>query len=139
MNKSDYNMFMMDMAYTVSCNSKDSHRKVGAIIVQGESIIGYGWNGTPSGYWTNNCKHGNGVTRDEVVHAEMNAIAKAAASTVSTKGAIMYTTTLPCVQCAKMIVQCGIERVYYSEDYNKCQKGLTLLDQCDIPLIKLED
>lgn len=118
--------------------SKDPHRQVGCVISKGNNILSYGWNGTPHFYYTNECKDPEGKTRDEVVHAEANAIAKAACSTESTQYAIMYSTTVPCVECAKLIIQSGINTVYYAEEYNKCTKGKALLLNCSIKLEKLE-
>ena len=139
MRKSDFNKFMMKMAYTVASNSEDPDRQVGAVITKDEHIIAYGWNGTPSNYYTNICKESDGTTKREVVHAEINAIAKAASSTISTKGATIYSTTIPCIECAKAIIQSGIRTVFYTEDYNKCILGMKLLKDCHVNLIKLED
>ena len=112
--------------------------QVGAVIVRDNRIISIGYNGMPSG-WDNNCEYEIGAsvkptlkTRPEVIHAESNAITKVAASTEQTKGAVLYTTHAPCVDCAKLIHQCGIERVVYGEDYPKGTEGLTFLDKCGI-------
>lgn len=112
--------------------------KVGAVIVRDNRIISIGYNGMPSG-WDNNCEDEIGAyvkptlkTKPEVIHAESNAITKVAASTEQTKGAVLYTTHAPCVDCAKLIHQCGIERVVYGEDYPKGTEGLTFLDKCGI-------
>ena len=128
---------MMDMAYRVAQRSTDTHRKVGCLVLKNNNIVAMGWNGTPSGYHTNECKDENERTRPEVVHAEMNAIAKAARSPVSIEGGTMYSTTIPCVECAKLIIQSGIKTVYYVEGYNKCQRGEALLIACGVELIKL--
>ena len=96
-----------------------------------------GFNGTPSGYHTNNCKDIEGKTLPEVVHAEVNAIAKAAKSTISTEDSIMYVTTAPCVECAKLIIQAGIRIVFYWEGW-KDEVGSELLRACGVQLIKLE-
>jgi len=130
---------LMDIASVIADRSRDPHRQVGAIIALDDHIISYGWNGTPSGYHTNNCKDLQGNTLPQVVHAEANAIAKAARSTISCEGASMYSTTIPCIECAKLIAQSGIDYVYYMEDYNKCQLGRELLLDLDIKLIKLKD
>jgi len=127
----------MELAFTTADNSKDPHTKVGAVIAKGDQIISYGWNGTPYGFYTNQCKDNLENTLPEVVHAEANAIAKAAASTASTKGASIYSTTVPCLECAKLIIQSGIKEVYYVNEYNKCTKGKNLLEDSKIKLIKL--
>ena len=129
---------MMEIAYRISLRSTDPHRKVGAVIVKGNNIISYGWNGTPTKYFTNKCKDKFEKTLPQVVHAEANAIAKAAMSNESTRFAAIYSTTIPCIECAKLIIQAGITYVFYAEDYNKCQLGKDLLKDCNIKLIQIE-
>ena len=136
MKQKSYIDFMMNMAYVVANNSLDPHKKVGAVIANKQDVIAYGWNGTPYGYPINDCKDDNEKTLPEVVHAEINAIAKAAATTHSTRDAAMFTTTIPCVECAKAIIQAGITAVVYKEEENKCQKGSDLLLKCGVLLIK---
>lgn len=57
------------------------------------------------------------VTKDEVLHAESNAIAKVSGSTESSDGATLFVTTAPCIHCAKMIFQSGIKNVFYRDTY----------------------
>ena len=128
MNKYATDQMYLEMAYVAARQSHDPHKKVGAIIVKGNQILAYGFNGTPTNYPNNECKDEEGKTFSHVVHAEINAIAKAAEHGVSTKGATLYSTTVPCIECAKIILQCGITRVIYVEDYNKCEEGKTLLE-----------
>ena len=71
------------------------------------------------------------VTKREVLHAESNALAKVSRSTLSSEGADMYITTCPCFDCAKLIVQAGIKRVFYSEDYRD-MSGIELLEKAGI-------
>lgn len=66
------------------------------------------------------------VTREECLHAEANALAKVARSTQSTIGSTMYTSLSPCVQCAKLMIQCGVARVVCGEVYRKTD-GIDLL------------
>jgi dCMP deaminase len=70
-------------------------------------------------------------TKREVLHAESNAITKLAKSTMTSNDADLYTTTAPCFQCAKLIIQAGIKRVYYSEDYRD-MSGVELLEKANI-------
>jgi dCMP deaminase len=134
----EHNRMLMEISYRISLRSTDPHRKVGAVIARGTNIISYGWNGTPTGF-PNNCKDNTtGRTLPIVIHAEANAIAKAAQSTETTKFAAMYSTTVPCIECAKLIIQSGITTVFYAENYNKCNLGKELLQDCNIKLIKLE-
>jgi dCMP deaminase len=100
-------------------------KKVGAVIVRDDRILSIGYNGTPAG-WDNCCEElssspGTGtrlVTKPEVLHAETNAIAKLAASTESGKGAALFIYPCsPCMECAKLIYQSGINEVYFTEQY----------------------
>ena len=96
----------------------------------------------PSG-WDNNCEdemisgntgYGRKLkTKKEVLHAESNAITKVAKSTESAEGAVLYTTCAPCIDCAKLIHQAGIQRVVFGHNY-KSEEGLTFLDKCGIVL-----
>lgn len=111
-------------------NSYCQRRKVGALIVKDNSIISDGYNGTPSGF-ENICEDEDGLTKQYVLHAEANAITKVAASTNNCYGATLYTTAAPCIECAKLIVQCGIKRVVYCEAY-RLLDGVELLQQAGI-------
>jgi dCMP deaminase len=119
--------------------------QVGCVIVKDNTIIGIGYNGMPSG-WDNVCeiiKHtdftGTVVTmsKPEVLHAETNAIAKVAKSTNSTDGATMFITHAPCLDCAKLVYQSGINSVYYRDTY-KNDDGLKFLEKCNIKVEKYE-
>jgi len=102
----------MDIAHIVSQLSRCNRKKVGAIIVKDGNIVSFGYNGTPTGF-CNECEE-NDVTKDEVIHAEMNAILKAG---TKTQGATMYVTMSPCIECAKIIKQSGLKCVVYDELY----------------------
>jgi dCMP deaminase len=136
--------------------------KVGCVVVKDNTIIGIGYNGMPAG-WTNECeykeypdrydKHSewadlyyplqepNGTyyklkTKPEVLHAETNAIAKIARSTNSSDGASLFVTHAPCLDCAKIIHQAGINSVYYRNTY-RTTEGLDFLDKCGIHVEKV--
>lgn len=117
----------MDIATRVSQMSYDTKYKVGCVIVKDGNIIGFGWNGTPPGD-PNECKDENGITKDEVIHAEMNAIAKAARAGISTSDADLFCTVSPCFTCAKLILQSGIKTVYYKIEYRMPQAIRFLID-----------
>jgi dCMP deaminase len=97
---------------------------VGAIVVKDDRVISIGYNGMPAG-WDNNCEdviqHSDDTTslktKPEVLHAETNAIAKLAKSTESGNGADIFITHAPCLDCAKLIYQSGIKRVFFGEAY----------------------
>ncbi|MDR2683600.1 MAG: dCMP deaminase family protein [Dysgonamonadaceae bacterium] len=114
-------------------NSYCRRRKVGALIVKDKMIISDGYNGTPSGF-ENQCEDENGATKPYVLHAEANAITKIACSNNNSKGATLYVTASPCIECAKLIIQAGIQRVVYSEPY-RLTEGLELLQRANIELV----
>jgi dCMP deaminase len=124
------------MAVVWSENSYCQRRKVGVLIVKGNMIISDGYNGTPSGF-ENVCEDENNVTKPYVLHAEANAITKIARSNNSSEGATMYVTASPCIECAKLIIQAGIKRVVYSEQY-RLDNGINLLRRADIEMVYLE-
>ena len=117
-------------------NSYCKRRQVGALIVKDKSIISDGYNGTPSGF-ENICEDEQGVTKKYVLHAEANAITKVAASTNNCSGATVYVTASPCIECAKLIIQAGIKRVVYSEEYH-LRAGIELLQHAGIEVLFLE-
>ena len=107
----------INIAKEISTLSKCERAKVGAILVKDGNIISMSYNGTPAGM--NNCCERNGLTVLEVVHAEMGAILKAARSGYAVDGSTLYLTLSPCVDCAKLILQSGIKRVLYLQEYRK--------------------
>ena len=150
----------MEAAGVYARLSSAKRLQVGCVIVKDNTIIGIGYNGMPSG-WNNECETidyvdengqdydemiANGytfgavsevagyvrrITKPEVLHAETNAIAKVARSTNSTDGADMFVTCAPCLECAKLIHQSGIKRVFYGHTYRN-DDGLKFLEMCEI-------
>lgn len=116
--------FYMCLAEKIAEASYCERSKVGALLERDGNIIAFGYNGTPKGF--DNCCEVDNVTKPEVLHAESNAIAKCAQSTVSSFGCNLYVTTAPCFECAKLIIQSGIRRVFYLKEYRK-DDGLKLL------------
>jgi dCMP deaminase len=136
---------------------------VGAVIVKEDRVISIGYNGMPSG-WDNNCElteyvgkneqiespdimrqlgfteSDNGwfrlKTKPEVLHAETNAIAKLARSTESGLGATLFVTHAPCLDCAKLVYQSGINSVYYRNTYRD-QAGLEFLSKAGVTVEKI--
>ena len=117
-------------------NSYCNRRKVGALIVKDRMIISDGYNGTPSGF-PNICEDENGITYPYVLHAEANAITKVAKSGNSSKGATLYVTASPCLECAKLIIQAGITRVVYKDEY-RLTDGVDLLRKAGIEVEKVD-
>jgi len=143
----------MKVAETYSQLSSAKRLQVGCVIVKNDTIIGIGYNGMPSG-WDNCCEDVSilqdeispGVfnlskktelkTKPEVIHAEINAIAKVARSTNSSEDADMFITHAPCIECAKSIFQSGIRRVFYRDTY-RSEDGLNFLQKCDVEVIRV--
>ena len=110
-------------------------KQVGALIVKDRMIISDGYNGTPSGF-ENCCEDENGNTHWYVLHAEANAILKLASSTQSAKGSTLYLTLSPCKECSKLILQAGISRLVYIDDY-KDDDGISFLKGHEIEILKI--
>ena len=111
-------------------NSYCQRRKVGALVVKEKMIISDGYNGTPSGF-ENVCEDAHGVTHPYVLHAEANAITKLARSGNHSDQATLYVTASPCIECAKLIIQAGIRRVVYAEQY-RLTDGIDLLRRAGV-------
>ena len=133
----DLDSAYLDMAEIWARLSKARRKQVGCLIVKNGAIISDGYNGTPRGF-DNNCEiedpksfEHNLITKPEVLHAESNAITKLAKSTQSSDGATMYITISPCIDCAKLIIQSGIERVVYGKLYRN-KDGVNLLKEAGI-------
>lgn len=113
--------------------------QVGCVVVKDNTIIGIGYNGMPSG-WTNECEieldNGETKTKPEVMHAETNSLAKIARSTNSSDGAALFVTHAPCLDCAKIIHQAGINSVYYRNTYRSTD-GIDFLEKCNINVKKV--
>ena len=126
----------LEMAQVWAKNSYCKRRQVGALIVKDRMIISDGYNGTPSGF-ENVREDENGITKPYVLHAEANAISKVAKSGNSSEGATLYVTASPCMECAKLIIQAGIKRVVYMDEY-RLLDGIELLRRAGIECVHLE-
>ena len=120
----------LEMAEIWAQNSYCKRRKVGALLVKDNMIISDGYNGTPSGF-ENVCEE-NGV-----LHAEANAISKVAKSGNNSAGATLYVTASPCIECSKLIIQSGIKRVVYRDEY-RLTDGVDLLKRAGIEVEKVD-
>ena len=142
--KQRYNNLYMDLANRIADMSHARRLHVGAIIVKDANIISFGWNGMPAG-WDNNCedeiKWPNGdikflKTKPEVLHAETNAIAKLAKSTESGLDSTLFVTHSPCLDCAKLVYQSGINTVYYRNSYRN-DDGIHFLEKAGVHVEKI--
>ena len=125
----------LEMAEIWAQNSYCKRRKVGALLVKDRMIISDGYNGTPSGF-ENICEE-DGVTKPYVLHAEANAITKVAKSGNSSEGATLFVTASPCLECAKLIIQSGIKRVVYRDEY-RITDGIDLLRRAGIEVERVD-
>jgi len=116
--------YYMRHQYLASEKSKDPSTKIGALLVRGDNIVSLGYNGFPRGIVDSDERLQN---REEkyfyVVHAEANAILNAARNGIATKGATLYTSGMPCNECAKAIIQAGINRVFIHKQYPSLSHG----------------
>ena len=128
----------MRMAEELSKLSYAERKKVGCLIVKDTQIISEGYNGTPTGF-DNACEYYSHVdemyTKPEVLHAESNAITKLARSTNSSSGSTLYVTLAPCFDCSKLIIQAGVTRVIFKDNYRK--DGVDLLNKAGIDVSQI--
>ncbi|XP_067613092.1 probable deoxycytidylate deaminase [Eurosta solidaginis] len=139
--------FFMDIALLASARSDDPKTKVGACIVdRNNHIIGIGYNHFPANYTSEPYSWGkdkwdplyNKLTY--VIHAESDAILGPRPADL--RGSTIYSTLMPCNECAKLIIQSGILNVYYlnTKSLEKWiyQASLRMLDAARVKLQKLE-
>ena len=121
----DIDTYFVEIAKVVARRSTCLRRQIGAVIVKGKQIVSTGYNGVPAGHphclnvgcARENVPSGERSELCRAAHAEQNAINFAARHGIPIEGATLYTTTYPCSWCAKSIVNAGIARVVYENDY----------------------
>jgi dCMP deaminase len=123
-----WDQYFMEITHLVAKRSTCLRRQVGAVLVKDKNILATGYNGAPSG--VAHCldvgclREQMGVPSGERhelcrgLHAEQNAIIQAAKHGTSIEGATLYSTTMPCIICTKMVINAGIKRVVYEEGYS---------------------
>jgi dCMP deaminase len=127
LNRPGWDEYFLAIAKLVSTRSTCLRRNVGAILVRDKKILATGYNGAPSG--VDHCEK-TGCLREKLnvpsgerhelcrgLHAEQNAFLQAALHGTSVKGAILYSTTQPCIICAKMVINAGIREVIIAGSY----------------------
>lgn len=119
MNTKQHHVYMQT-ALLHAALSKARRKAVGACLVTSNGTIIPSWNGTPQGT-DNNCENlledGSLVTKGEVIHAELGCVLKCAKEGINTTGATVYVSLSPCLQCSAMLLQAGIKKVFYREQY----------------------
>ena len=134
----------MDTAERFAQLSSAKRLKVGAVVVKDNRIISIGYNGMPAG-WTNDCENVVQLsddtvflrTKDEVIHAEANAIIKLARDGESGNGSTLFCTHAPCIHCAKLVHGAGINTVYYRDAYRD-EDGINFLERCKINVKRID-
>jgi dCMP deaminase len=142
-----WNEYFMAAARLSARQSTCIRRQVGAVIVREKRIIATGYNGAPSGL--PHCQE-TGCLRESLmvpsgerhelcraVHAEQNAIIQAAKFGQSVDGAFLYVTVSPCIICAKMIINSGIDVIFYGGEYNNYDGSLDILREAKIELVEM--
>ncbi len=137
MEVSKFDIAYLKMAAEWAKLSYCQRKQVGALIVKDRMIISDGYNGTPSGF-DNRCEDDDGNTQWYVLHAEANAILKLASSTQSAKDATLYLTLSPCKECSKLILQSGIKKLVYVDNY-KDNDGIAFLKNHGIEIVQVPD
>ncbi|MFP4040267.1 MAG: deoxycytidylate deaminase [Desulfosudaceae bacterium] len=142
----DWDDYFMEIAELVAKRSTCLRRSVGAVIVKDKRILSTGYNGAPSGI--RHCAE-TGCLRQQRevpsgerhelcrgIHAEQNAIIQAAYHGVPINGASLYCTNLPCSICAKMIINAGIQAIFYREGYAD-DMSRRMLDEIGLDLVRI--
>jgi len=135
--------YFIDIARHVATRSTCLRRHVGAVIVKDKRILSTGYNGAPRGLphcsETGCLREKLGIPsgqRQEIcrgLHAEQNAIVQAALYGVAVEGAQIYCTHQPCITCAKMIINAGIVRVVFAQEYPD-ELGWSMLEEAGVAL-----
>ena len=141
--------YFMNIAKVAATRGNCSRRQVAAVIVRDHRVISTGYNGTPRGVrnccdggcprCSSNAPSGTALSECLCSHAEENAIVQAACYGIAVKGATLYTTFSPCLQCAKMIINAGIAEVIYFQHYTIDNISLALLREAGVVVRPLDD
>jgi dCMP deaminase len=134
----DWDIYFMQIAQVVATRSTCDRAHVGAVLVKDKRILSTGFNG--SGIGLPHCDEIGHLMVDghcvRTVHAEANAIIQAALHGVSTKGATCYVNYFPCLLCTKMLINAGIIRIVYDEEYRIDDNALEMLTLLEIEICK---
>jgi dCMP deaminase len=131
--------YFMQITVQVARRSTCPRAAVGAVIVRDKRILTTGYNGAPSGlpHCTEvGCLMVNGHCV-RTLHAEQNAIIQGALHGVDVSASTLYVTHQPCLICAKMIINAGIDRVVYAGDYPD-EIACNFLEQAGVEMIRYE-
>ncbi|MDR3320563.1 MAG: cytidine/deoxycytidylate deaminase family protein [Desulfovibrio sp.] len=139
--------YFMNITFLVSERSTCIRRRVGAVAVKDKRILATGYNGAPAGIPhcldTGCLRERLGIPsgqRHEIcrgLHAEQNVIIQAAIHGINIQGAELYCTTHPCVLCGKMLINCGIRKIFYAESYSD-ELAVSMLKKVGITTVKCQ-
>lgn len=131
-----WNQYFMVQSQILSKRSTCNRLRVGATVVRDKRIIAGGYNGSITG--DVHCEEVGCYVVDNhcvrTIHAEVNALLQCAKFGVPTDGAEIYVTHFPCLQCTKTIIQAGIRKVYYEEDYKNHPYAVELFKKAGVEL-----
>ncbi|WP_179395437.1 deoxycytidylate deaminase [Lacticaseibacillus absianus] len=137
--RESWDHYFMKLATTIAERSTCERATVGAVLVMAHRIIATGYNGSIAG--DPHCDDAGHLMRDghciRTLHAEMNAILQCAQNGVSTRNAAVYVTFFPCLNCTKALIQAGVSRVFYANDYHNDPYAVALLEAHDVAVTKL--
>lgn len=140
MERISWDQYFMAQSHLLSLRSTCTRLMVGATIVRDKRIIAGGYNGSVTG--SVHCIDEGCYVIDghcvRTVHAEANALLQCAKFGVPTEGADIYVTHFPCLQCCKQLIQSGIKRVYYAEDYRNHEYAIELFAEANVDIKKVE-
>jgi dCMP deaminase len=132
---------LLKITEVIATMSFATRAKVGAILYKDDKIISMGWNGLPSGFPNDEIEivnaDGSLTTNPLVLHAESNAILKCSSDRGGSRDSTLYCTYSPCPDCTKLIIQAGIKRVVYRNDY-RLSEGKVILEKAGIELVQLK-
>lgn len=129
-------LIYMQTALLHASLSKATRAKVGSCLVTNQGVCLTGYNGEYSG-GSNICEDEDGLTKPTVIHSELNCVLRAAKEGISVLDSTLYVNLSPCQSCASMLIQAGIKRVVYLEQY-RCHQGIDLLLRAGIIVNKME-
>lgn len=135
----DWDTYFMKIAHDVAARSTCDRAFVGTVLVREKRILTTGFNGSPAGL--PHCEEVGHLMVDghcvRTIHAEANSIIQAALHGVSTKGATCYVTHMPCLSCAKMLINAGVVRIVFANNYRQDDNTLQFLRLAEVELVHL--
>ena len=133
-----WNVYFMEIAQQVSKRSTCDRKNVGAVIVRDKVILSTGYNGSIRG--VKHCDEIGHLIENShcvrTVHAEVNAVAQSAMNGTEIKNSSIYLTASPCWPCFKVIVNSGINKIYFGEFYRD-EKIFKFAQESGIELIDM--